>query len=39
MEMADANRDLKRRNITLALVHVLLAAVILGGFIYAQMHR
>ena len=39
MEMAEANREQKRRNVKLALVHVLLAIGILGAFIYAQMHR
>jgi len=37
--MSDADRQLKRRNVTLALVHALLAAAILGAFVYAQMHR
>jgi hypothetical protein len=38
-EMGEPSREQKRRNVTLALVHVLLAAAILAGFVYAQMHR
>ncbi len=38
-EMADISAERKRRNVMLALVHVALAAAILAGFVYAQMHR
>ncbi|HZP12082.1 MAG TPA: hypothetical protein VFB36_06650 [Nevskiaceae bacterium] len=37
--MADIDPERKRRNVILAWVHVALAAAILAGFVYAQMHR
>lgn len=38
-ETNEMGRDLKRRNLVLAMVHAALAAVILAAFVYAQMHR
>lgn len=35
----EADRKRAKRNVTLAIVHVLLALVVLAGFVYAQMHR
>ncbi len=35
----DEDRKRAKRNVVLALVHVLLAVLVLAGFIYAQMPR
>jgi hypothetical protein len=35
----EADRKRAKRNVTLAIVHVVLAIVVLAGFVYAQMHR
>lgn len=37
--MDEASRKRARRNVTLAVVHVLLAVAILAGFVIAQMSR
>jgi len=37
--MTEGDRKRAKRNVTLAIVHVVLVVVILAGFVYAQMHR
>jgi hypothetical protein len=37
--MTEDDRKRAKRNVTLAIVHVVLVVVILAGFVYAQMHR
>ena len=37
--MTEDDRKRSKRNVTLAIVHVVLVVVILAGFVYAQMHR
>lgn len=37
--MTEDDRKRAKRNVMLAIVHVVLVVVILAGFVYAQMHR